>query len=336
MNLQNLTNTELLNKTKSLALDERKTMIDLLVHLVEVDKRSLYLEQGYSSMFDFLVRALSFSESNASRRIKAIRALALQPKAEKLLRDGSLTISSLCIASVAIKTDSESIDRFKGASARKAEQIAAEYKPAPKKKLRDSVKPIGRKLEPIELALLDSTFNVERTDIKNLAPVEHEVKFRAGEEFTDKLEEVKKLLSGKYPAGITLEQVFTECMDTLLDKRCPVRRDKRRKAKIIKLKKPVATVSKPEKETTRNIPAKIRDEVYVRDNGQCTYESNGTVCGSSHDLEVDHVVPFGVSKSHEIDNLRLLCREHNMLMAKKAYGAEYVESAIEWKKSSTH
>ncbi|MEZ4753178.1 MAG: hypothetical protein R3A13_02580 [Bdellovibrionota bacterium] len=258
MNLQNLTDAELLSNAKLLAANERKAMVDLLVYLIEIDKRKLYLEQGYSSMFDYLVRALSFSESNASRRIKAIRALELQPKAEKLLRNGSLTISALCIASVAIKADSESIDRFKGVSARKAEQIAAEYRPAPKKKLRDSVKPIGRKLEPVELPLLDSTFNVERTDISNLAPVEHEVKFRAGEAFTQKLEAVRKLLSGKYPAGASLEQIFTECMDTLLDKKCPERRDKRRKARVIKPKQ-----AKAQPKVSRHIPAKIRDEVFI-------------------------------------------------------------------------
>ncbi|MEZ4754819.1 MAG: hypothetical protein R3A13_11030 [Bdellovibrionota bacterium] len=188
MNLQNLTDTELLTRTKTLAADERNAFVDLLIHLVEVDRRKLYLESGYSSMFDYLVKALLFSESGATRRIKALRALAIQPKAEDLLRDGSLSVSALCAASAALKADSESIDRFKGVSTRQAELISAEYKPAPKKKLKDSIKPIGRKLEPACLALLDSTFSVGCNKINDLAPVELEVKFRAGEAFTEKLE----------------------------------------------------------------------------------------------------------------------------------------------------
>ena len=334
MNLENLTNTELLSKIKSLAKDERSAFVDLLVHLVEVDKRKLYLEHGYSSMFDYLVRALSFSDAGASRRIKALRALAVQPRAEKMLRDGTLSVSALCVASVAIKADSESIDRFKGVSARKAELIASEYKPAPKKKLRDSIKPIGRKLEPVALSLLDSTLNVERKEIKGLAPLEHEVKFRAGEEFAQKLEEVRKLLSGKYPAGVSIEQMLTECIDVFLEKKCPVRKHKRRKARAVKAKKPKVTASKTEKKPTRNIPDAIRDEVYVRDGGKCTYEApDGTQCCSKHDLEIHHEVPFAVCKSHEIENLRLLCQKHNRLMADRAFGAEFVQSRIEWKKA---
>ena len=74
MKLQNLTNTELLTKIKSLAQDERETVVDLLIHLVEVDNRSLYLNEGYSSLFDYLVRALKFSSSAAGDKSKSYKS----------------------------------------------------------------------------------------------------------------------------------------------------------------------------------------------------------------------------------------------------------------------
>ncbi|MEZ4753947.1 MAG: HNH endonuclease [Bdellovibrionota bacterium] len=96
-----------------------------------------------------------------------------------------------------------------------------------------------------------------------------------------------------------------ECIDTFLDKKCPVRRDKRRKARMSQVKN---TQAKAQPKVSRNIPAKIRDEVFIRDKGQCTFESpDGTGCCTGHDLEIDHIIPFSVCKSHEVDNLRLLC-----------------------------
>ena len=334
MNLQNLTNTELIDKTKLLAQDERDAKVDLLIHLAEVDSRKLYLELGYPSMFEFLVRGLKFSSSAAGRRTKAIRVLANNTKAQEMLRDGSLSLTSLNTASVAIKEDSESLDRFKGVSSREAELIASEYREAPKRKIKDKIKPLGRKKAiKAELPLLEASCpGAGSREIKDLAPVQHEVRFQASQEFTEKLEQAKKLLSGKFPAGLSLEQVLGECIDIFLEKKCPLRRDKRRKVRAAKLKKePQVLVSKTK--SSRHVPAAIRDKVYIRDKGQCTYESpDGTRCCSKHDLEVDHVIPFSVCQSHEPENLRLLCRKHNMLMAEQAFGADYIQHQIEWQK----
>ena len=68
MNLDKLTDSQLLDKTKLLAQTERDAKVDLLIHLAEVDSRKLYAELGYPSMFEFLTRALKFSSSAAGRR----------------------------------------------------------------------------------------------------------------------------------------------------------------------------------------------------------------------------------------------------------------------------
>ncbi|MEZ4755123.1 MAG: HNH endonuclease signature motif containing protein [Bdellovibrionota bacterium] len=383
MNLQNLTDTELLTNAKRFASKERNAMADLLVYLVEINKRDIYLEHGYSSMFDYLTRGLKFSESGASRRIKVTRFITKNPKAIKMLRDGDLSLSTACTAcdvyqppsemsgsccqnlidfdcflrlvfifppgdfrtfsmssSILEETGkSELLIEFKGASKKKSEIIAAGYRKLPDKKIIDRIKPLGKRSNPQTNALELSTTTSGCREINDLEEQEilHEIRFTAGSDFTEKLEQVKKLLSGKFPAGASLEQIFTECMDTLLDKKCPERRDKRRKAKVAKTKKPVVTVSKPDEKPSRHIPSKIRDEIYLRDKGQCTFESpDGTRCCTEHDLEIDHIIPFSVCKSHEVDNLRLLCRKHNMLMAEQAYGAGFIRHRIDWKKSLSH
>ncbi|MEZ4754882.1 MAG: hypothetical protein R3A13_11360 [Bdellovibrionota bacterium] len=302
MNLQNLTDTELLSNAKRFANEERNAMADLLVYLAEINKRKIYLEHGYSSMFDYLTRGLKFSESGASRRIKVSRFITKNPKAIKMLRDGDLSLSTACTACDVLEETgkSELLEGFKGVSRRESEKIAASYRKLPDKKLKDRIKPLGKrsKLQTEALPLLSGEVPTAGgcREINDLEEQEilHEIKFTAGRILLEKLEQVKKLLSGKFPAGANLEQIFTECIDTFLDKKCPVRRDKRRKARLAQVKN---TQAEAQPKASRHIPAQIRDEVFIRDKGQCTFESpDGTRCCTEHDLEIDHIIPFSVCK----------------------------------------
>ena len=45
----------------------------LIDHLDEIDRRGLALRRGYSSLFDYAVRELGFSDASAQRRIQTMR-----------------------------------------------------------------------------------------------------------------------------------------------------------------------------------------------------------------------------------------------------------------------
>ena len=64
---------------------------------------------------------------------------------------------------------------------------------------------------------------------------------------------------------------------------------------------------------TRYIPSVVRHHVWMRDQGQCTYICPKTKrrCSSNHLLQIDHIKPFSLGGTHETDNLRLLCANHN-------------------------
>jgi 5-methylcytosine-specific restriction endonuclease McrA len=84
--------------------------------------------------------------------------------------------------------------------------------------------------------------------------------------------------------------------------------------------------SKPD---SRYIPRALRREVYSRDGGQCSFESqSGTRCGSRRDLEFHHVVPFARGGAMTRDNLKLMCRAHNALLAERDYGRDYMKSRV--------
>ncbi|MEZ4753948.1 MAG: hypothetical protein R3A13_06500 [Bdellovibrionota bacterium] len=69
MNLQNLTDDELLTNAKRFANEERNAMADLLVYLAEINKRKIYLEHGYSSIESFLIRKLKIGSNLLVREV---------------------------------------------------------------------------------------------------------------------------------------------------------------------------------------------------------------------------------------------------------------------------
>lgn len=72
-NLKQLEKSELLKQTESLVARERQATLELIEHLREIERRLLFLELGYSSLFEFAVKHLGLSEGSAQRRISAMK-----------------------------------------------------------------------------------------------------------------------------------------------------------------------------------------------------------------------------------------------------------------------
>ena len=89
MNLTYLTDKTLLADIKILVLKERMVSTKILHHLKEIDRRKLYSDLGYSSLFDYCLRELGYSEAAATRRIRVARMLETLPEIEKRLNRGN-------------------------------------------------------------------------------------------------------------------------------------------------------------------------------------------------------------------------------------------------------
>jgi hypothetical protein len=61
----------------------------------------------------------------------------------------------------------------------------------------------------------------------------------------------------------------------------------------------------------KTISEELRDKIYKKCNFKCVE------CGSTEDLEIDHIVPFSLGGRTELENLQLLCKKCNLKKGKK-------------------
>ena len=85
---------QLLEQTRRLAANQRCLDVHILDHLDEIDRRGLALRRGFSSLFDYAVRELHFSDAAAQRRIQAMRLCRRHGWVRACLQSGALSMTS--------------------------------------------------------------------------------------------------------------------------------------------------------------------------------------------------------------------------------------------------
>jgi hypothetical protein len=71
----------------------------------------------------------------------------------------------------------------------------------------------------------------------------------------------------------------------------------------------------------RYVPAAVKRAVWERDQGRCTWPmGDGELCGSTHRLEFDHDLEVALGGKTTIENVRLLCKSHNLMKAEQHLG----------------
>jgi hypothetical protein len=93
--LSMLQDQQLLTATKELVQSEREVLTKVLHHLREIERRRLYSDLGCQSLFEYAVRELKYSESQASRRLQAMRLMKEIPQIETALANEELSLSNI-------------------------------------------------------------------------------------------------------------------------------------------------------------------------------------------------------------------------------------------------
>jgi hypothetical protein len=92
--LSELSTQELNAKIQSLVREERRLTVEVLRHLREVERRMLFAELGYPSLFAYATSELGYSEAAASRRIEAMRAMREVAELENKIESGELSLAN--------------------------------------------------------------------------------------------------------------------------------------------------------------------------------------------------------------------------------------------------
>ena len=262
MDLMNIDDNEVLARICLSVKQEKKHTLEVLEYLAEVNRRRLHLKEGYSSLHDFCIRHLKYSEGEANRRVHAARALwkfeeAVRPALEK----EEITLSGLCLLSRHLTRENvvPLLNESKNQSTRKIEKVIAERFPETKNRSRTLVIELDEELEAL-------------------------------------LEKAKRLLSEKLPT-LVLKKALKEL----------TREKAQRNSKV--------------KKHTRYVQTKTKQAIQKIDNHQCSYKSpHGVRCNQTAHLQIDHIRPFAKGgSSQDIENLRLLCRAHNLLAARRDF-----------------
>jgi hypothetical protein len=287
LDLSKKTDNDLIARTKTLRNAEHEAMTEILQHLIETEKRRLDLDLGYSSLFDYCVNYLEYSEAAAGRRIQAARCIRRFPVVLSMLENNELSLSTIFqIESILTDDNYKSIlEQVKGASYREVEKIACEYR-APLK-FRDRVRPVRVAVK----AAPPSNSGARGAATADVAP-KMLIQFLADEALVKKFEEVKGLLSSGDP-NLSFADVMEVLVDEYLQRHSPVARQARRETR-----KRVASPDSRRREwndatQSRHVPDATRDEVFVRDSGQCSFVApDGTRCQCRKGLQIDHIRPF--------------------------------------------
>jgi hypothetical protein len=73
----------------------------------------------------------------------------------------------------------------------------------------------------------------------------------------------------------------------------------------------------------------VKRSAYLRDQGQCSFVSaDGRRCRARAFLQLDHIEPWAALGAPVAENIRILCRGHNLLHARNCFGAGHVAAKI--------
>lgn len=139
MNLHHLTDQQLLIDTKRLVKNERTVLTQVLHHLKEIEIRKLYSDLGYSSLHEYAVKELLYSDPSSSRRIQAARLMIEIKDIDMRIDSGVLSLSNINRAVKFFKKEkiqepaakSLILAKLENKSSRECDQILFELTPRP-------------------------------------------------------------------------------------------------------------------------------------------------------------------------------------------------------------
>jgi hypothetical protein len=298
-NLKNISDQNLLNKTRGLVREESRIITEILHHLREIEARKLFASLGYCSLFEYAVKDLGYCEASAQRRIASMRLIKELPKIEEKIKNGELSLSVVAQAQTYFRQE---------------EKVGNRLSLTKKKEIVKSLEGKSKREAEKVLLSMSSTPEIHRPDqVRSFSETTSLLSFVASDETVRDLEQLKGLLGHQNP-NLSLGELVA-----LLAKRALKELDPAKQKQSVS---PEKAESKSEVKR-KPIPIAVQRLVWKRDGSRCTFNHQGKRCESRYQLEIDHIQ--GLESGNEPGNLRLLCRQHNAWAASQTYGLDHMQ-----------
>jgi hypothetical protein len=323
---------------KELLTKGARTEARIIAHLAEVDARKLHLAMGASSLFDYCLSRLSLSNNEAFHRITAARLARRFPVIFDLLERRDVHLTAVCLLRdhLTIENHAELLREVSHKTKTEIEELLAQRFPHPNASSR------LRKLPSFE----------PRSEGRYL------LQLNVSAALKHKLELARDLMSHANPSGdlaVVVERALDELNDRLQSRRFAQAKSARAHGSEQQGLDPVPAGvhgaargqtyqagSRPRttmpSTTTEGRRAHVRHDVrravVKRDGQRCAFVSeDGHRCEGRAFLQFHHQRAWALGGADTAENLSLMCRAHNRLLAERELGAERVTQAIEGRRA---
>jgi 5-methylcytosine-specific restriction endonuclease McrA len=318
-----LTDKDLMAQLTFLIATEKNNVLQQIPLIRELFERKIHLSLGYSNFAVYCEESLGLSKSQAWKRCQAGLVARFFPRVWEMLEKGETSVS--CVAMLAPKitaaNEAAIIDGIRGKNKKEAEFFLSTISHSGHRIDREPTVEIRVELNKEQLAKFEKAKRIlgqNRKEISNadvlesaldLLLLQRDPLIKAQTQAKKKRE--TSATPGELEDGARLEH--QSCINLQHQaKSCP-------------------TATSPGEfglGRTRYVPAEVRKQVFLRDEGRCTFVSeDGKRCEETAGLQLDHIIMFcrgGGATSH---NLRLLCKNHNIFLSKQALGREHVSES---------
>lgn len=304
--------------------------VQIIEALLLISRHNVHLQLGYPTLFAFLTEKFHFSESEAYKKIQAMKLSQKYPQILKYLKVGSLNLSGVGLLSSTLLMEncpfkgSELIEKSLGQKKRSIEVMIKElwqqYKDqraaAPKLILQTPVPVIAT----TESEKKNNTALLPQTEFKfmpnALTPQEEKkverllkncrLNVSLDDQQLSAWQEAKVHFSSKHPKGLSDQVLVEELLAFYLKEK---NKTQTRSYKIIKEK------SSPQ---NRYLSLSLKNSLHKRAQGKCQFKGpQGKRCLSTWNLQFDHQDPYSLGGGHTQQNLRLLCGNHHRYLSQE-------------------
>src|SRR5262245_41640699 len=111
--MKTISNSELHKRTVEAVASERRATHEVIELLKENRARRLYAEMGYPSLFEYLTKALGYSESAAYERYNTCMLATRVPEVSEKIQSGELSLSVASRLASHVKRESPTLQETK-------------------------------------------------------------------------------------------------------------------------------------------------------------------------------------------------------------------------------